>query len=102
MNTITINFTGQLTLDPQDLEQLFSGLQIQAPLPTPAPAPPTELKSLPKLAYSVKETAEMLGVSDKSVFRLIDRGLLKSSLALRHKRIPRAEIERFLRETTED
>jgi excisionase family DNA binding protein len=98
MNTITLNLTltGQITLDPQTLEQFFPAL------PTSAPAPTTAHPSLAKLAYSVKETAQLLGVSNKSVYRLIQRGLLKSSLALRHKRIPRTEIERFLRETTGD
>jgi excisionase family DNA binding protein len=96
MKTITLNLTltGQITLDPQTLEQFFPAL------PTPTPAPTTAHPSLPKLAYSVKETAQMLGVSNKSVYRLIQRGLLKSSLALRHKRIMLAEIERFLKVTT--
>ncbi len=53
----------------------------------------------PKLAYRVKETAQILGISEKSVRRLIDRGLLRSSKALRHLLIPRHEIERFLRDT---
>jgi excisionase family DNA binding protein len=52
-----------------------------------------------RLAYGVRETAQLLGVSDKSVRRLIARGLLKPSRALRHLLIPRAEIERFLKET---
>lgn len=53
----------------------------------------------PRRAYSIRETASMLGVSDKSVRRLIDRRLLRASRALRHLRIPAAEIERFLKET---
>lgn len=57
------------------------------------PAPPL------RLAYSVKEAALILGVSEKSVRRLIDRGLLRPSRALRHLLIPRKEIERFLEET---
>lgn len=54
---------------------------------------------LPKLAYSMRETAEILGISYFTVHRLIKRGLLKSSNALRHKLIPHTEIERFLRAT---
>ena len=57
------------------------------------------VSSSPRLAYSVQETARMLGVCDKSVRRLILRGLLRPSRALRHILIPRDEIERFLRET---
>ncbi len=52
-----------------------------------------------RLAYSVQETARMLGVCDKSVRRLILRGLLRPSRALRHIRIPKQEIDRFLRDT---
>lgn len=54
---------------------------------------------LPRLAYSVQEAALILGVSEKSVRRLIVRGLLRPSRALRHLLIPRKEIERFLEET---
>lgn len=54
-----------------------------------------------RLAYSVQETAGMLGVCEKSVRRLILRGLIRPSRALRHILIPRTEIERFLRETQE-
>jgi excisionase family DNA binding protein len=40
----------------------------------------------------------MLGVTSKSVYRLLQRGLLRSLKALRHHRIPRKELERFLQE----
>ena len=53
-----------------------------------------------RLAYSVQETARMLGICDKSVRRLILRGLIRPSRALRHVLIPKNEIERFLRDTT--
>ena len=56
----------------------------------------------PRLAFSLRETADMLGVSEKSVRRLISRGLLRSSRALRHLLIPRKEIERFLNDTVAD
>jgi DNA-directed RNA polymerase specialized sigma24 family protein len=52
-----------------------------------------------RLAYSLKETAAMLGICEKSVRRLILRGLIRPSRALRHILIPRQEIERFLRDT---
>jgi hypothetical protein len=67
---------------------------------TPAtPAP----KVLPdhKLAYSMRECAVALGISYISVQRLLKRGLLKSSNALRTKIIPRTEIEKFLARTLE-
>jgi excisionase family DNA binding protein len=53
-----------------------------------------------RLAYSIQETAQMLGVCDKSVRRLILRGLIRPSRALRrHILVPKDEIDRFLRET---
>ena len=54
---------------------------------------------LPRLAYTMAETAKILGVSYITVHRLIKRGLLRSSNALRHKLIPGSEIERFLKST---
>ncbi len=67
--------------------------------------PPNEAKksesaTLPKMAYTMQETADVLGVSYITVHRLLKRGLLRSSSALRHKIIPISEIERFLRSTT--
>jgi hypothetical protein len=56
---------------------------------------------LARLAYSMEETAGILGISYISVHRLCKRGLLKSLTALRHKLIPKTEIERFLKSTLE-
>ncbi|MEI8045341.1 MAG: helix-turn-helix domain-containing protein, partial [Verrucomicrobiota bacterium] len=49
---------------------------------------------------AVPEAPELLGVSDKSVYRQIERGLLRSAGGMRHKQITPAEIERFLKATT--
>ncbi len=54
-----------------------------------------------KIAHSVAETANILGISTRSVHRLIERGFLRRSKALRKILIPRMEIEKFLRDTTE-
>lgn len=54
---------------------------------------------LPRLAYSMRETAAILGVSYITVHRLLQRGKLRASDALRSKIISRVEIERFLRES---
>jgi len=51
--------------------------------------------------FSVSEVSKMFSISNKSVYRLLARGLLKSSSALRHKRISRASIEAFLAATCE-
>ena len=47
----------------------------------------------------MRETAEILGVSYITVHRLVKRGLLKNSKALRNIIIPVSEIERFLKDT---
>jgi len=54
---------------------------------------------LERLFYTVPEVSEMFAISSKSVRRLLARGLLKSSSALRHKRISRASIEEFMSTT---
>jgi excisionase family DNA binding protein len=50
----------------------------------------------PRLMYSTEETANILGVSVKTVYRLLDRKLLSASKALRHKMIPRKSIDEFI------
>ena len=78
----------------------------EAPAPEDSfasPSPAADTAPQPngiRLAFSVKEAAQMLGVSEKTVRRLINRGLLRSSRAIRHLLIPRKAIERFLDETS--
>jgi predicted site-specific integrase-resolvase len=55
---------------------------------------------LPKLLYTIKEAAYILSVSEKSVRRFLERGLLRTSLALRTKLITRESIEAFVKMTT--
>lgn len=52
-----------------------------------------------KRLCSLKETAVELNLSEATVRRLIDRGLLRSSKATRHIRIPREQIDNFVRTT---
>jgi predicted site-specific integrase-resolvase len=56
--------------------------------------------ALPRLAYTMRQTAHLLSVNYQTVYRLNKRGLLRSSTALRTKLFPVSEIERFLRDTT--
>lgn len=49
-----------------------------------------------QMAVSVKSAAALLDISEQSVRRLIRRGLLKPSRALRVLRIPVKEIERLI------
>ena len=57
----------------------------------PNPTPPE------RLAYSIQEAADMLGVNYFSVYRLVQRGKLKVCRALRGKLlVPRAELLKLL------
>jgi len=49
-----------------------------------------------KVFYTVAEVASRFGISAKSVYRLLERGLLRSSPALRRKMIPRASVDNFI------
>jgi excisionase family DNA binding protein len=65
--------------------------QVQAQPAQPAP-------SAERLAYSIQEAADMLGVNYFSVYRLIQRGKLKPCRALRGKLlVPRTELLRLLK-----
>lgn len=57
----------------------------------------SDAPALTRLAFTTKETAHILGLSYPTIIRLNQRGLLKSSTALRHKLFPKTEIERFLK-----
>ena len=61
---------------------------------------PNGSKRTERVFYSVVEVAEMFSVNQKTVYRLLKRGLLKSSSALRHKRIPKSSIDEFVAKTT--
>lgn len=57
----------------------------------PNPTPPE------RLAYSIQEAADMLGVNYFSIYRLIQRGKLKVCRALRGKLlVPRTELLKLL------
>lgn len=52
-----------------------------------------------RLAYSMNEAADLLGIDYLSVYRLVQRGKLKACRALRGKfLVTRAELNRFLNE----
>lgn len=55
-------------------------------------------KSPERLAYSVREAADLLGVNYFSVYRLVQRGKLKVCRALRGKLlVPRDELLKLLK-----
>jgi len=69
----------------------------QPPAAPPPPPPPKADKALPqKLAFNLKELSVELGISRVSIYRLEQRGLLKSLPYLRTKVYSRREVERFL------
>lgn len=93
------------TLSDDDVEAVATrvveiiGLRLRAPKPPEAqpPAPPPPVRSLaPKLAYTLQELSEELGISKVSLYRFEVRGLLKSLPYFRHKVFSRGEVERFL------
>ena len=64
-------------------------------------APPTlpeALTQTDRLAYSVEEAAELLGVHYFSVYRMIQRGKLRACRVLRGKLlVPRSELLKLLK-----
>lgn len=76
--------------------------RLSSPRPVTVPqqptTPPAEIRVVapPKLAYSLRELSVELGVSRASIYRLIDRGLIKPLPYLRTKMFPRQEVDRFL------
>lgn len=68
-------------------------IQMKDALKVAEPQPTTE-----RLAYSVQEAADLLGVNYFSVYRLIQRGKLKVCRALRGKLlVPRTELLKLLK-----
>ena len=53
----------------------------------PAPAAPLEA-----LTYSVAETAQVLGVSEPTIYQLVSRRLLRPMPGLRHKRFSMRQV----------
>ena len=62
------------------------------------PMPQAPVPEQERLAYSVQEAADLLGVDFFSVYRLIQRGKLRACRALRGKLlVPRSELMRLLK-----
>ena len=94
MSPITLNLNITIT------HQRTPAPQLETEPPDQSPTTGTSTNPDPAaLVYTVDEVAALLKVTPKTVYRLIERGLLKSTGAVRHKRITPAEIERFLRVT---
>jgi excisionase family DNA binding protein len=64
----------------------------------PSPSTQAPASEPERLAYSIQESADLLGVDYFSVYRLIQRGKLRACRALRGKLlIPRTELLRLLK-----
>lgn len=68
---------------------------------TPNISQPTVSLPPGRLALTAKETAKALGISDVTLWRLRKRGLIRPSRALRTPLFSAAEIERFLRDSSD-
>lgn len=53
-----------------------------------------------RIAYRLDEAAKLLGISTISIRRAIKRGLIRPSRAFRTPLISRAELERFIAESS--
>jgi excisionase family DNA binding protein len=60
----------------------------------------SKLLGATRLAYTKAEAAALLGISKPTLDRLVRRGLLKPSRALRRPLFSRRQLENFLEETT--
>jgi len=59
---------------------------------------PASETSAPKMLLTVRDCAAMTSLSEKTILRLLQRGKLRCLTSIRHKRIPVAELARFIRE----
>jgi excisionase family DNA binding protein len=51
-----------------------------------------------KLAFTTEEAAALLSISEKTLYRLRARGLIRPMLATRHLLWPAKELQRFIEE----
>jgi excisionase family DNA binding protein len=69
-----------------------------AEMKTPTPPAQATAGEKERLAYSIQEAADLLGVHYFSVYRLVQRGKLRACRVLSGKLlIPRSELERLLK-----
>jgi len=74
-------------------EKNWAGISTLPPQTTAlAPVVPT------KLLLTVRDCSSLTSLSEKTILRLLHRGKLRCLTSVRHKRIPAAELARFIRE----
>ena len=89
--------SGQMRVELPELDGLISRIEtLEASVTTLQ----TAGKAPEKQWYSLKESAVYLACSTKTIYRLIERGLLKKSAGLRHIRITRQELDEYTKKTT--
>lgn len=57
------------------------------------------MNALKKQTYTIREAAEYLSVSDDTIRRLVKRGVLRRSLAVRKILISAEDVENFIAKT---
>lgn len=86
---ITITISGQMSLNREVIFDMLRKLQDSTTRPVAGGSKPSDpmlpAREPERVAYSMRETADLLGVSYITVHRLLQRGLLRSSSASRHK-----------------
>lgn len=55
----------------------------------------TRTDTTPRFAYPIPETAHLLGISTRSVYRLLASGDLRAVLICGRRRVPAVELERL-------
>ncbi len=59
-----------------------------------------QFNSVPRSAYTINETASLLGISRRSVYDLLSKGKLRAVRIGAHQRIPASELERLVNSQT--
>ena len=96
---ISVPFTGTLIITSEVLQQLVAKFHADLPNTVRSQAIDRFSEHPERLAFTIRETAKILGVSYHTVYRLVQRRLIRCSNALRTKLIPKREIERVLEKT---
>jgi excisionase family DNA binding protein len=65
------------------------------PFPLSAEIVPALADQPESLTYSVAEAAHVLGVSQPTIYRLITRRMLRPLPCIRHKRLPKKQVQRL-------
>lgn len=77
----------------EELGRLLEGLEAQVVIQVVPPEP---------LAYRPRDVARLLSCAERTVYLLLERGALRACRVGRAMRVPRSEVERFIREQLDE